>query len=244
MPFTGKATYTAGASLPEIAEDVSDLVSISSPYETPLLDALGDAPRAARSTVHEWLEDALVPDSDAITVVNSATSLRVGHADRFRAGDQIRFDGSSELALVTAVDSGTGDLTIVRNYGGTPSGAFTVGSMLRNLGNAALEGADASGVRVTARSRKSNFTQIFSVTVEVSGSELAVRQLSVSDELDYQKSQRTRELIRDLESTVINGVAPAAAPQGSSTVRRTMRGIIPSIQTHIFEPGTGSFPTD
>ena len=52
MPFTGKATYTAGATLPEIAEDVSDLVAIISPHETPLLDALGDParPRARRST--------------------------------------------------------------------------------------------------------------------------------------------------------------------------------------------------
>ena len=28
MPFTGKATYSAGATLPEIAEDVSDIIGI------------------------------------------------------------------------------------------------------------------------------------------------------------------------------------------------------------------------
>ena len=66
MSFTGKATYTAGTSLPEIAEDVSDLVGINSPYETPLLDALGDPARPARSTIHEWLEDALLPNTDKI----------------------------------------------------------------------------------------------------------------------------------------------------------------------------------
>ena len=47
MSFTGKATYTAGSTLPEIAEDVSDLIAINSPHETPLLDALGDPARAA-----------------------------------------------------------------------------------------------------------------------------------------------------------------------------------------------------
>jgi len=41
MSFTGKATYSAGATLPEIAEDVADLVAVNSPHETPLLDALG-----------------------------------------------------------------------------------------------------------------------------------------------------------------------------------------------------------
>jgi hypothetical protein len=59
MPFTGKATYSAGATLPEAAEDVSDLVAINTPHETPLLDALGDPARAARSTVHEWREKRL-----------------------------------------------------------------------------------------------------------------------------------------------------------------------------------------
>ena len=28
MPFTGKATYAAGTNLPELAEDVSDLIGI------------------------------------------------------------------------------------------------------------------------------------------------------------------------------------------------------------------------
>ncbi|MCC6660861.1 MAG: hypothetical protein IT437_08245 [Phycisphaerales bacterium] len=60
MAFTGKATFTAGTDLPEIMEDVSDIIGIVSPYETPLLDHLGDPRRAAAGTVHEWLEDALV----------------------------------------------------------------------------------------------------------------------------------------------------------------------------------------
>ena len=60
MPFTGKATFTAGSDLPELVEDVSDVIGLVSPFETPLLDALGDAKSAATGTVHEWLEDALV----------------------------------------------------------------------------------------------------------------------------------------------------------------------------------------
>ena len=60
MGFLGKATYGAGVDLPELAEDVSDIVGIVSPYETPLLDHLGDAKRAATSPIHEWIEDALV----------------------------------------------------------------------------------------------------------------------------------------------------------------------------------------
>src|SRR5207244_3732564 len=79
----------------------------------------------------------------------------------------------------------------------------------------------------------------FSSTVEVSGTELAVRQLGMRDELDYQKNQRLRELLRDLENCVINGVMPAASPEGSATVRRTMRGINSFISSNRFEPGSG-----
>lgn len=60
MSFNGKPTYAAGSDLPELAEDVGDIISIISPFETPLLDHLGSPARAATSTIHEWIEDALV----------------------------------------------------------------------------------------------------------------------------------------------------------------------------------------
>lgn len=66
MSFTGKATYSAGATLPELVEDIGDIVGIVSPYETPLLDHLGDPQRSATSTVHQWLEDQLLPNTDVI----------------------------------------------------------------------------------------------------------------------------------------------------------------------------------
>jgi len=66
MAFTGKATYSAGTTLPELAEDVADLVHIISPYEAPLLETLGDPVHEATSPRHEWLEDELLPNKDAI----------------------------------------------------------------------------------------------------------------------------------------------------------------------------------
>ncbi|MCY2954521.1 MAG: DUF5309 family protein [Planctomycetota bacterium] len=248
MSFTGKATYSAGATLPEQAEDVSDLVGIVSPYETPLLDALGDPTRPARATLHEWLEDTLLPNTDVIndatwTNATTDTTFVVANASRFRVGDQIQADQSAEVMLVTNVDTGTNTLTVVRAYGGTTGAALADQKLIRILGNASLEGDDASAVRFTSRSRVSNYTQIFASTVEVSGSELAVRQLGVADELDYQKHQRLRELMRDLENCVINGMAPTANQQGSATVRRTMKGLYGWISTNRFAPGVNGFPS-
>lgn len=247
MPFTGKATYSAGASLPEIVDDVSDVIGIVSPYETPLLDHLGDPQRAATSTVHEWIEDTLNPNFDTIDDEDadgstSVTQVIVANPGRIQPGDQVQMNGSREVMLVTAV---TGDtLTLWRGYGGTTPELLADQATLNILGNAALEGDDAPAAQFTNRTRRSNYTQIFTAGVEVSGSQLAAQKVAVADELDYQKQERLRELLRDLENCVINGVSPLLNTSGSSTVRRTMRGIIPALSTNVNDAGGAALDED
>jgi len=246
MAFTGKATYSAGTTLPELAEDVSDVVGIISPYETPLLDAMGDPLREATSTHHEWLEDELLPNKDAIndnTFTDPAadTDFVVDNGGRFRVGDQIQVEGSGELMLVTGISTST--LTVVRGYAGTTAENIADNQVINILGNAALEGADKPGARFTNRSRCGNYTQIFTAAVEVSGTDMAASQLGLADEIDHQKQQRLRELIRDLENTVINGGQPAGNPEGSGSVRRSMKGVIQHLATNVFHTGDAGFPT-
>ncbi|MFH1615029.1 MAG: DUF5309 family protein [Planctomycetota bacterium] len=246
MAFTGKATYSAGTTLPELAEDVSDLIGIVSPYETPLLDALGDPLYEATSTHHEWMEDSLLPNKDAVndsTFTDPAadTDFVVDNGSRFRVGDQIQIEGSEELMLVTAISTNT--LTVVRGYAGTTAEDLADNQIINILGNAALEGADAPGARFSNRSRCGNYTQIFTAVVEVSGTDIAAGQLGLADEMDYQKQERLRELIRDLENTVVNGGEPVSDPQGSGTVRRTMKGIMVHLSTNAFHTGDSGFPS-
>lgn len=141
MSFTGKARYAAGTTLPELAEDVSDVIAIISPYETPLLDVLGDPLHEARSTRHEWVED------------------------------------------------------------------------------------DRDGSRVSC----GNHTQIFADTVEIGGSDMAATPLGLADEMDYQKLQVLRKLLRNLEHCIINQYEMAVA---GGTCRH-MTGIRGFIQTNI-----------
>ncbi len=246
MAFTGKATYSAGTTLPELAEDVSDLVGIISPTETFLLDAIGDSLHEAKSTYHEWLEDSLVPNKDtisdsSISDPDGETSFDVANGDRFRVGDQIQIAGSEELMLVTGVSSNT--ITVVRGYAGTTPENIANGQVIHILGNAALEGDDKPAARFTNRVRCGNYTQIFTAGVEVSGTNIAASHLGIADEMDYQKGERLRELIRDLENTVINGGQPSANPQGGPAVRRSMKGIIQNVATHIYRPGDSGFPS-
>ena len=246
MAFTGKATYSAGQTLPELMEDVADLVGIISPSETPLLDHLGDAQRSAQSTIHEWMEDELIANTDSVNQVSfspnaqDATAITVATGTRFRVGDVVRPWGSKEAMFVTAVAANV--VTFSRRYGGSPASNLANGQKLVILANAALEGDDAPDARFTSRVRKRNYTQIFSATVQVSGTMESVRGHAVGDELEYQKTQRLRELLRDLENCVINGFAPAANQSGGASVRRTMNGLLATIATNQFLPNTGPIP--
>ncbi|MFI4872752.1 MAG: DUF5309 family protein [Phycisphaerales bacterium JB061] len=246
MAFTGKATYGAGSTLPELVEDVSDVIGIVSPFETPLLNHIGDPKRAAQSTVHEWIEDELLANTDAVNqttfspTATTATAITVDNGSKFRVGDLVRPGSSEEVMFVAAVTSNT--LTVIRGYGGTTAVALANNMVLNILGNAALEGDDAPAARFTNRVRKQNYTQIFTSTIDVSGSMQAARAYGVDDEVDYQKQERMRELLRDLENCVINGVAPTVTQVGSASVRRSMNGIIPMIVTNDLEPGSDGMP--
>jgi len=190
--------------------------------------------------------DSLLPNTDAVDQTTftpsatEATQITVANGGRFRAGDQVKGAGSAEVMLVTGVSGEV--ITVVRGYGGTTPEALEDAQALSILGNAALEGADRPEARFTTRTRRSNFCQIFTAGVEVSGSQQAAQTIGVADELDYQKQERLRELLRDLENCVINGVAAQTDPQGSSTVRRTMNGILAQVQTHRYVPGLGEVP--
>ena len=228
MSFTGKATYDAGSSLPELVDDVSDLVGLISPFDTPLLDAIGSPRYSAKSTRHEWFEDQLNPNFSAINngagYDDGATSWVVDDGSVFRVGDIIRPEGSDEVLQVTAISTNT--LTVTRAYGGSTAAAVVDNQTVNVIGHAALEGEDAAASTHRSRVRKTNYTQIFTESVTISGSMDAVGLHAVEREFDYQVIQRLRELMRSLEQTVICGFKAAVNAQGSASVRRTMGGLL------------------
>ncbi|MCA8936360.1 MAG: DUF5309 family protein [Planctomycetes bacterium] len=228
MSFTGKATYDAGSSLPELVDDVSDLVGLISPFDTPLLDVIGSPRYSAKSTRHEWFEDQLNPNFSAINngagYDDGATSWVVDDGSVFRVGDIIRPEGSDEVLQVTAISTNT--LTVTRAYGGSTAASVVDNQTVNVIGHAALEGEDAAASTHRSRVRKTNYTQIFTESVTISGSMDAVGLHAVEREFDYQVIQRLRELMRSLEQTVICGFKAAVNAQGSASVRRTMGGLL------------------
>jgi hypothetical protein len=233
MAFNGLATYD---NFEGIGEDVSDLVAFLAPFETPLLDVLGTADRPATSVKHEWLEDTLNPTRDALAAAALAgdSSLDVVHASYFRVGDLIQV--GQEVMLVTAlVDADT--IGVSRGYGGTTAASHASGDVVTIIGNAALEGEETDEDRTTRQVRKHNYCQIMKVGVKISGTAQAVGWATTGDKLADAKLMRLREVLRDLEKTILLGRSDVSTI-GSDTARRSMAGIVCSLATNVVSCAT------
>jgi hypothetical protein len=245
MAFTGKAIYGTNV-FSNAAEDVSDIITMISPFETPLLDRLGDALRPARNVFHEWLEDVLNPYTivSTSTVSTAATAIAVldlsgnAVANYFQVGAIFKDMTTGEYIQLAGVTSGSNTITITRGFGGTSAATITVGDQLFMVSDAALEGADVTVDTSRARTRPNNYCQIFKKDIIVSGTIQQTTMLGgVTDELDYQRQQRTREAIRDLEKAAIQGLL-SGNTLGSSSAYRTMRGAWDFIQTNVYSVAT------
>ena len=239
MAFTGRAVYDTGV-FDGIAEDVSPEISQISPFETPFLDRLGQAERAATSVFHEWLEEKLNAVTVGTSTGNDDTTdpgtLTVhdvgGDAAKFvQVGAIFSVNSTGEYIEITAT---AGDiLTFSRGFGGTTAGTITAGDTLFFIGDAALEGADVTVDISRPRVRTTNFVQIFKKDLIVSGTAQAVKQLGgITNEMDHQRAQRLKEIVRDLEKTVIRGKTSLNSI-GSSTARRSMKGVLDFLTTNV-----------
>lgn len=227
-----KFTFSAGTALPELPESVAPELAFLARTESPLLIALGwpdNVPQIV-NIKHEWLEDALLPNSSllngAVNTVEATWNVDSGAV--FRIGDILRAEGNRELVEVTNIV--TNALTVVRGYGGTAGQTVADNVPIRRMANPATEDETAPTARSTSRDRQENFTQIFRDVASVTRSMMLTGKLGgIDNELEHQILQVEMDLMRDLAFSVINSQVAAADPQGTTTQPRTMRGIVQAI---------------
>lgn len=229
MAFSGKATYDNFAL---IGEDVSAQVELLGPYETPFLSLL-TAGGPATSTYHQWTEELLGPDTivatDAINSATAATGITITGATglTMQVGmllqlEQAKPGVGNEIVQITSV-AGASSILFARGINGVYS-SLVAGGTLTVLGPAALEGADVSTDVTRKTTRVTNVTQIFKKDIIVSGTDLAVGYApSQGDMFTHQAGQRLREVMRDLEKTIIRGAVVNSIASG--TVYRSMAGL-------------------
>lgn len=101
--------------------------------------------------------------------------------------------------------------------------------------NAAVEGATFQYGTLTAPSRLTNYTQIFSKTFQVSNTQQAVDPAGMEDEYAFRVQVALEAIGRDIEGALINGTANS----GASGTGRRLKGILSFIETNI-STGTGT----
>jgi hypothetical protein len=194
------------ASLIGKKQSVVDEILLLNGHQTPLLSLLGFS-EAVTQTTHQWFEDEMVADESTVAgaVTNVATAVVVADAEPFRVGHVVKI--GEELLLVTAVNTGTKTLTVVRGYAATTAAAIADLAKIEVQFVEGQEGADARSSRFKARVAKSNKTQIFDDSVEISGTAAAVQQYGIGDLYEYEKQKKQLELALQLEKALINGVS-------------------------------------
>ncbi|OMD27493.1 SU10 major capsid protein [Paenibacillus odorifer] len=187
-------------------ESIVDELLLLNPHQTPLLNALGFA-QPITAVEHVWFEDEMFPDETATTAAAlvDATSIVVADVSPFRVGSVIKI--VDELLYVSAINTGTKTLTVTRAYASTTAAAVLSGAKVEFLFDEGVEGAAARDARYKARVRKSNLTQIFTDSIDISGTAQAVAQHGVSDLYEYEKQKKQLELALQLEKALINGVS-------------------------------------
>jgi hypothetical protein len=103
--------------------------------------------------------------------------------------------------------------------------------------NAAVEGAAISYGTQSATTKETNYTQISTKAVQVSGTNDAVTSAGRNNELAYQVAKAAKELKRDMETALLSNNAAVA---GDATTARELGGVQTWIETNVDAGAGGS----
>jgi hypothetical protein len=106
--------------------------------------------------------------------------------------------------------------------------------------NAVIEGDEATLDASSATTRLGNYTQIMDKTVVITGTQEAVDKAGRASELAYQIAKKSKELKRDIESTLLANQARVA---GNASTARKFGSIGSWIKTNDDLAGDGASPT-
>lgn len=189
----------------------------------------------ATQVQHSWIEDSLNP---MVIVAASTIGTSAASVTLFSTGasvvpwviigalirDQAVSPGAmAEVMQVTGTSGGS--LTVSRGYGATTATAHAAGTY-SVIALPAQEDADSPGDISRARAKVSNFVEVFLRGVKVSYTAQAINQAGVPSEFGHQTAYRLKEVMRELDTVSILGVANNTTGTGSDTQYRTLGGLL------------------
>lgn len=247
MAFTGTALYDMYTN--EVAEDVSDIVSMISPRVTQFLDAVGDSDRPFTSSYYTWEEKALLPDTFVVSSAIASTAAASGgievgaNASLLRVGDILVTQNyvNKEQLYVSSIGASAATIYVTRAYAGTTASSLAAGTTLNFLGSALEEGTSPRESRRRGKSLRGNYIQKFREDINVSrrANNAGLKVANLPKPYDEEVADKTTEVLKQLERQVIMGRTNGNTI-GADDAPSTLAGIYNSIATNVTSHATYS----
>ncbi len=135
----------------------------------------------------------------AATTINVAT----GDGAKFRVGMTFSATGSDEVIQVTAVVADA--LTVVRGFGGTTTADIADAAVLTIDATSRGENSLAENDGIFQPEKVENFFQTMDTAVEMSRRALSTMQWGNTNDLQFQVSERIRQLVIQMDRALIRG---------------------------------------
>jgi hypothetical protein len=186
MAIGTRTTYSETAN---IKRAIGDMIGFIDWTEAPLLRKLGVNNESKFRLVnwpnskYEWLEDTMSARTTTLAEEAAAaeTEIDVTDGSIFKEGDIVKVE--SELMYVSSVSTNT--ITVTRGFAGTTDATHATALSIALATIARLEGADYDTGHTTALTNPTNYTQIISEAVKVTGSEAVNTKYGVNDTMAY-----------------------------------------------------------
>lgn len=163
----------------------------------------------------------------------AATSIVVADATLYTANDVAMITRTGETMLVTASNTTTNTLTVVRGYGATAAAILDLDSIVR-LASAYPVNALSGTAKSTQVQREFNYTQIFRTPVQISRTDMNSK-LNYSSASDWErlKPEAAVEHLKSQERAFWFGRRNQATDSGSSQRQRTTGGVYQFVTTNV-----------
>lgn len=167
----------------------------------------------------------------------NTTSIVVDDGTVALPNDQIIFEATGELGIVTAVSGNT--WTVIRGIGSVSAAAGSVADdeYIMNIGNASGEGADAPADSEASKTPEYNILQTFRRSVQISGRQDRIETLT-EDELAFQRARAFDLINHDQEHALLFGARnDNAGNDADGNKITTMGGLREMVTTNVSNIG-------
>ena len=214
--------------------DVRDIIFELQPNKTPFIVILSKMSKFRTvDTEFSWFEDDLLGNYTQLNMAGNAaagaTSLIVDDSTVFQVGDIITDTSTGETLLVTGVNDATNTIEVQRSFGTVAAAQIDDNDYLYKLGPAMEEGYTVPESLVTKKVKKSNYTQIFSKSVEITKTAENVDTYG-GNRRAFERRKVGIEFLREIESQFLWG--EKAEDTSGTHPRRSTGGVYEFISTN------------